>query len=286
MLIAISGRVLGPVPAPATTGVDSAAALVHAVADAGWTGLELPFADGAALDEATPQAELATLREHALARGVVITTLSSASFFGAHYASESAAARQAAATLTVRMLDAAVACGAPAVVVIPAVVGAAADARMQVRYADAMRRVFDALRELRHEAEARGVRILLENAWNRFLLSPLEAADLLDRVNSPWTGFCLDVGNVLPMGYPQDWILTLGGRLGCLHVKDYDLSRSGKQAFCAPGEGSVDWPAVREALRRIRFDGPLVYEGPGGRTRAQVAALFEASGAGESCGAG
>jgi hexulose-6-phosphate isomerase len=99
--------------------------------------------------------------------------------------------------------------------------------------------------------------------WNRFLLSPLEAADLIDRVNSPHVGFYFDTGNVLTYGYPEDWIATLGGRIARVHIKDYDLSRPGPAGFCDLGEGSVNWPAVIQGLRDVGYAGPLTYEGGG-----------------------
>jgi hexulose-6-phosphate isomerase len=107
------------------------------------------------------------------------------------------------------------------------------------------------------------VTIALENVWNRFLLSPVEAADLIDRINSPYVGWYLDTGNVLALGYPEDWIATLAGRIKRVHVKDYDLRQPGAAGFCALGEGSVNWPRVVTALRQVGYDGPLTYEGAG-----------------------
>ena len=157
----------------------------------------------------------------------------------------------------------AVAASAGAVLVVPAVVGRSGDARPTTAYADALLHTVDALSALRHEAEARAVVLAIENVWNRFLLSPLEAADLVDRVNSPSVGWYLDVGNVLAYGYPEDWIATLGGRIARVHAKDYDLTRPGMAGFCPLGEGHVNWPAVIHELAASGYDGPLTYEGAG-----------------------
>lgn len=239
------------------------AAQCAAVARAGFGGIELVAADDGPLRFDTPLDEWKSLRSIAADAGIRATSIASAAFFQSHYASNDSAQRALAIDRTRRMLDAAAEVGAASIVVIPAVVGRAADARPQVGYADALRRALDALIVLRDDAEARAVNIAIENVWNRFLLSPIEAADFIDRVNSPHVGWCLDTGNILAYGYPQDWIRTLGGRLMQVHVKDYDVNIPGRNGFVALGDGSADWPAIMAALRDVRYDGPLVYEGPG-----------------------
>lgn len=192
-----------------------------------------------------------------------IAGLSSGAWLQMNYASPTAADRGAARDLTIRMLDRAAELDAGAILVIPAMVGRFDSPTMNVRYSDALQRTFESLAELKFEAEARRVAIGIENVWNRFLLSPVEFADLLDRVNSPWVGAYFDIGNVMPFGYPQDWIETLGRRIVRVHAKDYDLTKSGKAGFCALREGSVDWSGVMVALRGAGYEGPVTYEGAG-----------------------
>ena len=234
-----------------------------AAAAAGLAGLELVLADDGALCPETPPERFAELAARAAELDLRIVSLATALFWDFNYASAVESERQRAIDLTLRMLDRAAAAGAGAVLVVPGVVGRHDDPRPQVSYADALHRTADALLTLRHEAEARGVAIALENVWNRFLTSPVEFADLLDRVNSPRVGAYLDIGNVLAYGYPQDWIETLGGHIARVHMKDYDLSRPGRDGFCPLGEGSVVWPEVVAALRAVGYNGPLTYEGPG-----------------------
>ena len=76
-------------------------------------------------------------------------------------------------------------------------------------------------------------------------------------------GVYLDVGNVLPFGYPQDWIDSLGSRIFRVHAKDYRLAAGTPAGFCLPGDGDVDGPEAAAALKRIRYDGPLTFEGQG-----------------------
>ena len=236
---------------------------LHAAAAADFDGIELTVASEGPLRFDTPRETWSSLAQQAAELNLRLVSLATGEFWRTNYAAPDEAVRQRAIELTLRMLDAAAALGAGAILVLPAVVGESSEPRAQVSYADALWRSLDALGRLRHEAEGRGVTIALENVWNRFLLSPLEAAELLDRVNSPYVGWYFDTGNVMALGYPEDWIATLAGRIRCVHVKDYDLSRPGADGFCPLGEGSVDWPGVLAALRRVGYEGPLTYEGSG-----------------------
>lgn len=234
-----------------------------AARSAGFDGVELMIAADTALRADHPLEAYEQARRSAAEVGVALVGLACPLYFQTHFASADPIDRRRAVELTLALLDRAAAAGVDALVIVPAVVGRASDPTPFVSYADALNHTFDALAELRFEAESRGVTIALETVWNRFLLSPVEAADLLERVNSPCVGMCVDTGNVLATSYPQDWIATLGRRVARVHAKDYDLNRPGRAGFCPLGEGSVDWPAVTAALRRVRYDGPVIYEGGG-----------------------
>ncbi len=163
------------------------------------------------------------------------------------------------------MLDRAMWLGARAIVVEPGFVGGWNAAKPRSRYADTLYQTYESLRGLTFEAEARGVSIALRNVnlLGRFLLSPVETAELIDRVNSPWVGVCLDTGLALSTGYPEDWVSSLGPRIVRVRVSDYDLSRGGPDAICDPCDGDVDWPAVMQALADVGYDGALIYDGAG-----------------------
>ncbi len=230
-------------------------------ASAGFEGIELVLSADGPLTRNSPDDVWQRLPERAAEHGLKLVGLASAAFLERNYGSPEPVDRAAARDLTLWMLDRAAACEIDAILVIPAVVGRAGEPRPRVGYADAYNRTLDALCSLRHEAEARAVTIGLENVWNRFLLSPLEAARLIDEVGSPHVGWYFDVGNVLAYGYPEDWIAVLGRRIVRVHAKDYDVSRPGPAGFCPLGEGSVNWAAVVAALRRSGYDGPMTYEG-------------------------
>ncbi|HEY3783032.1 MAG TPA: sugar phosphate isomerase/epimerase family protein [Fimbriimonadaceae bacterium] len=100
----------------------------------------------------------------------------------------------------------------------------------------------------------------IENVWNKFLLSPLEMASFIDGFGSPWIGAYVDVGNIAPYGYAEDWLRILGRRVVGVHFKDFRKSVGTADGFVDLLEGDVDWPEVMAALKEIRYDGPVVAE--------------------------
>src|ERR1043166_5103415 len=97
--------------------------------------------------------------------------------------------------------------GADTVLLVPAVVNP------QTSYRDAWTRSQARIKTLLPLAQELKVVIAIEEVWNKFLLSPLEMAQYIDELKSPWIKAWFDVGNVVLYGYPQDWIRTLGKRI-------------------------------------------------------------------------
>jgi hexulose-6-phosphate isomerase len=110
-----------------------------------------------------------------------------------------------------------------------------------------------ALKEVLPIAQRLKVKIAIENVWNNFLLSPLEAARYVDELDSEWAGFHFDIGNVVTYGWPEQWIRLLGPRIVKLHVKDYSRKKRDEQGRWKGfevelGEGDAGYPAVMKAL--------------------------------------
>jgi len=141
--------------------------------------------------------------------------------------------------------------GGTTVLVVPAVVTAA------VSYRDAYARSQAAIRDLIPDAQKFGVRLAVEEVWNRFLLSPVEFGRYIDEFRSPAVAAYFDVGNVVEFGYPQEWIRELGPRIAKIHVKEYKKARRFDYAL---GEGEINWPEVRRALVDIKYDGWITAE--------------------------
>ncbi len=109
-------------------------------------------------------------------------------------------------------------------------------------------------------AEKQGIRILIENVWNTFLISAFDMARFIDDVGSPWVQVHFDIGNMMRWGVAEHWAQVLGKRSLKLDVKEYDLDRAMKEGmrkgFDTPlGEGSINWPAVRSELAKINYTG-------------------------------
>lgn len=152
--------------------------------------------------------------------------------------------------------------GAPAVLLVPAVVNS------QITYADAYRRSQEEIKKVVPLAEELGVRIAIENVWNNFLLSPLEAARYVDELQSPSVGWHLDCGNIIHYGWAQHWVQALGKRIATLHIKEYSRSKADKQGKWAGFDaeflkGDNEWPAIMKALDDIGYDGWGIAEQPG-----------------------
>ncbi len=140
------------------------------------------------------------------------------------------------------------------VLVVPGIVTA------EVRYDVALENAITTLHELLPLAEQLNVCMAIENVWNKFLLSPTEMRDFVDQFDSPGVGAFFDVGNIIPYGYPEQWIAILGQRIKKIHMKDFRANVGNLDGFVMLMEGDVNWPAVMQALREIGYDGPLTAE--------------------------
>lgn len=144
--------------------------------------------------------------------------------------------------------------GGSSVLLVPAVVN------KQVSYADAYVRSQAEIRKALPLAAELRIKIAVENVWNQFLLSPLEAARYVDEFRSPWLGWHLDIGNLITFGWPEHWINVLGKRIVKLHIKEFSRKKRDEQGLRAGfnvnlGEGDCDWPSVMKALDAVGFRG-------------------------------
>jgi hexulose-6-phosphate isomerase len=164
--------------------------------------------------------------------------------------------------------------GASSVLLVPGVVN------KEISYADAYTRSQAEIRKAIPLAEELGVKIAIENVWNHFLLSPLEAARYVDEFGSPAVGWHFDVGNVINYGWPEQWIRVLGKRIQKFHIKEFSRKKRDTQGlykgFDVPLlEGDDNWPAVMKAVDEIGYQGWVMTEQPGGDTPEGLRNLAE-----------
>jgi L-ribulose-5-phosphate 3-epimerase len=118
-------------------------------------------------------------------------------------------------------------------------------------------------------AQELGIKMLVENVWATFLISPMDMARYIDEIGSPWVQVHFDIGNMIRWGIAEHWAQVLGPRSLKLDIKEYDLKKAmsegmGKGFDVPLGEGSINWPAVRAELAKINFQGWAAAEMRGG----------------------
>ena len=153
--------------------------------------------------------------------------------------------------------------GGTTVLLVPGVVNE------EVSYADAYTRSQEEIRKLIPYAEETGVKIAIENVWNNFLISPLEAARYIDELDSEMIGWYFDVGNILRYGWPEQWIRILNKRILKLDAKEYSRKKQSEEGLrkgfdVELMEGDCNWPVVLQALDDIGYHGWASAEVPGG----------------------
>lgn len=148
-------------------------------------------------------------------------------------------------------------------------------------YDDAYNRTRKEIKKLLPYAEKTGVKIAIENVWNNFLISPMEAANYVDSFDSPMIGWHFDVGNVVRYGWPEQWIKILNKRILKLDIKEYSREKQwnngvGKGFDVELLDGDCNWPVVMDALEEIDYKGGWgAAEVPGGdRKRLEKISLL------------
>ena len=216
------------------------------VRDCGFDGVEAPpIADAAECEAMRKAAEAASVRIHSVIYGGWDAPLSS----------PNPEVRETGVKQVQAALESAHRMGADDILLVPGIVTA------ETRYIQCYQRSQQAIRRLIPIAERLKVMILVEEVWNKFLLSPLEFARYIDELGSPWVQSYFDVGNVVDFAWPEDWIRTLGKRIKRVHLKDF---RRGPRQFVNLLEGDVNWPEVRRAFLEVGYHGFMTCELPGG----------------------
>ncbi len=224
---------------------------LEATKKAGYDGLEALMCDEGPISPKASEADLAEAKAMATEVGVEIPSLCPRVSEGYDLSSPDDAVWNSAQDVVRALLRCAQGLGANTVLVVPGRVTETNE------YDYVYERVFDALRAVRKDAEAAQVSIAVENVWNKFLLSPLETAQFLDNVDSPFVGNYHDTGNMMIWGYPEQWIRILGPRIKKVHLKDFQ--RQGYE-WKPLLEGDVDFAAVMRELRRAGYDDYVISE--------------------------
>ncbi len=232
---------------------------------AGFDGVELAMGSSGITEDSTEK-EIKAIRTLAEKHGIELYSVAYALYIANSLTSNDPAQRARAERIVKRQLDIAAWLGCDTVLVVPGVVSSPLDTSIETGpYDAAYDRALDWMRRLAPYAEERGVVIAIENVWNRFLLSPLEMRGIIDAVGSEWVKAYFDVGNILLIGHPEQWIRILGKRIQKVHIKDFRVSVGNLDGFVDLLTGNVDFPEVMRALSEIGYDGWITAElGPNG----------------------
>lgn len=237
--------------------VDSLANNFALAKRAGFEGVEVEITEGAGeITTASTEAELLRVKRMAEDAGIELYSVASGLYWSHFLNDDDAKERAVAEDCVKRQLDAAAALGCETILVVPGCVNADFAAPGKVTdYQKTYERSLEAFCRLKSYAEACRVEIGIENVWNKFLLSPIEMRDFIDKIDSPYVGSYLDVGNTLAFGYPEHWIRALGKRIKKVHFKDYRRDAGGLHGFVDLLAGDVNYPEVMTALGEVGYDG-------------------------------
>lgn len=130
----------------------------------------------------------------------------------------------------------------------------------KISYADAYKRSQAEIKKMLPVAEETGVKIAIENVWNNFLISPMEAVQYIDDFDSDMIGWYFDVGNIIRYGWPEHWIEALDQRILKLDIKEYSRKKQQEEGIWKGfdvklTEGDCNWPVVMDALEKINYSG-------------------------------
>ena len=229
--------------------------------EAGFDGFEIDLSDDGPLTLASSPKEVAAVRTLAEQSGVQLSGLATGLYWGANPASADPAVRSRAEAILKKQIEIAHDLDLDAILVVPATVGADFIPNCEiVPYETAWQRATEFISAALPAAERAGIRIYIENVWNKFLLSPLEMRQFITQFNSEWIAAYFDVANTLAMGYPEHWIHILGRQIERVHLKDYRRAVGSVDGFVEILSGDVNWPAVMGELRAIGYDGWLTAE--------------------------
>jgi len=223
--------------------------------DAGFDGVEMVYPGGPPVDEVLKACEQT---------GLLIEGIIDSVHWRLTLGDPAPGVRKVGLDALMEALRTCKAIGGTSVLLVPGVVNA------KISYDQCYERSQAEIRKALPLAKELGVKIAVEDVWNDFLLSPLEAARYVDEFNDPEAiGWHMDLGNVMAYGYPEQWVHILGKRIVKLHAKEFSRKKmneegKGKGFNVKLGDGDINWTAVMHALDAIPYTTWMCAEVPGG----------------------
>lgn len=246
--------------------------------DAGFSCLEPALSETGELSIKSTDKEVLRIKQMADDTSMELTSLASSLYWTYSLTSNDLATREKGVSIIKRQLEVASLLGVKTILVVPGCVNADFASPAGVDYEVAYDRALEAIGSVADYARECDVIIGLENVWNKFLLSPLEMRDFIDKIHSEYVGMYFDIGNVLLTGYPEQWIRILNKRIVNMHIKDFKSSIGNMNGFVDLLAGDVDFKAVMGAIKDIGYDSYLIAE-MGGYKQAKDQIIYNTSAA-------
>ena len=226
-----------------------------------YDGVEPVLSEEGYLNPSMRKGEVLEIKKMANANGLEIPSVGVWSLWDNNPVSNDLSIRKKAVDIIERQLEFASILGANTILVIPGYTHCGfAKNPEKVAYDVAYDRAYELFFKLEKVAREYKVSIGIENVWNKFLLSPIEIKKFLDDINSEYVGAYFDVGNIMYIGDPSDYIEILGKHIKKIHISDYRVEQSGLGAFVDIFAGDVDFFEVIKSLKKIGYDDYLMLE--------------------------
>ncbi len=124
--------------------------------------------------------------------------------------------------------------------------------------APAARQFAESMKPILERADTLGIDVGIECEPGLFLEFATELKEWIDRLGHPRFGANLDIGHSQVLGEPiPESVKLLAGRIWNLHVEDIP---GRKHYHLIPGEGTLDWAALKDALVAIDYKRFLTVE--------------------------
>lgn len=227
----------------------------------GFDAVELSIGETGALGLDADQAYCENILKQAEQIGIKVASLCSGIYWSYSLASDSTADRDKASAALEKMIRIASWLKVRTLLTIPGAVSVFfMPDRPVISYDVIKQRATEGIYKMLPVANDCGVVMAIENVWNKFLLSPIEMSDFIDSFNNPSVGAYVDVANMIPYGYPEQWLRILGKRVAGIHFKDFRVDVGNINGFVDLLEGDVNWPEVMKAINEIGYNGAVVAE--------------------------
>lgn len=225
----------------------------------GYDGVELWLGDRPWFQMNTTDAQVRSMLSQIEDAGLAVSNVANSLDWDENVSARDPKKREAAFRHVQRQIEAAQLLKTDAILIVAGLVTEA------VPYTEVYKRTVDALQQLAPIAEKARVKIGVENCCSeqKFLLSPREFQMFLRDVNSDWVGIHLDVGNIHDTGFAEQWIEINGPKITRVHLKDVHVHRGrcGNQSvYTNIFLGDNNWPAIRQAMVKVGYDGWLIAE--------------------------